>query len=80
MIRMTKKTRLTSTEVLARASAFFGKEGVGLDPAEGNACCASFEGGGGYVLVTVAAEKGQTLVTVEGREWEHHVKTFLSEV
>lgn len=80
MIRMTKETRSTPAEVLARASAFFGANGAGLEETDAGPCCASFEGGGGYVLVTVAEEGSQTLVTVEGREWEYPIRRFLGEV
>jgi hypothetical protein len=63
MTRMTKDTRLTPTEVLARASAFFGKGGAGLEEKAMNPCCASFEGGGGYV-----GREGKTIACTTPRD------------
>ena len=80
MIRIEKETRLATADVLSRASAFFGKPGLGLEEGAANPCCASFEGGGGYVLVSVMEEPKRRAVTVEAREWEHQARQFLEKV
>jgi len=82
MIRVGKGTKLTSTEVLAKAVEFFGPEGLGLEAEERSACCARLVGGGGYVSVQTA-EDGElegVEVTVEGREWETQIRQFLGKV
>jgi hypothetical protein len=77
MIRIEKETRLTTGDVLTRARAFFGEAGLGLEEGLANPCCASFEGGGGHVLVSVVEESERRAVIVEAREWEHQARQFL---
>lgn len=79
MIRMGKKSRLSPAEVVEKAVSFFGPAGVGLKVAEAGACCARFEGAGGYIFVQTAdiADQEGTNVTVEGREWEQQVQQFI---
>jgi hypothetical protein len=77
MIRIAKKTRLNTDEILAKASRYFGKGGEGLDEMERGPCCISFGGGGGYVTVTVFEKTEQQEVEVETREFEYQVKRFL---
>ena len=80
MIRIEKSTRLTPAEIIDRASAFFGSSGEGLDEKERGKCCVSFEGGGGYVAVTVADEEKHRIVDVESREFEYQAKQFLNRI
>ena len=82
MIRMGKETKLTSTEVIAKAVAFFGPEGWGLEVEERAACCARFVGVGGYVFVQASddEEAGGLEVIIEGREWESQIQQFMGEV
>lgn len=82
MIRMGKETKLTSTEALAKAVAFFGPEGLGLEVEEHASCCARFVGGGGYVSIetTDDREPEGVEVTVEGREWDSQIKQFLDKI
>ena len=77
MIKITKQTRLASEEVLDRTSKFFGKGGEGLEETERNPCCISFEGGGGYVSITIYDEEKHRMVEVETREFEYQAKQFL---
>jgi hypothetical protein len=82
VIRMGKESKLSPAEVVERAVKFFGPAGVGLTVADQGACCARFEGGGGYVFVQTANvddQKGSD-VTVEGREWERQVKDFIGKI
>jgi len=77
MIRISKKSRLNPSEILAEASRYFGKGGEGLDETEKSSCCISFSGAGGYVTVTVSEKTNQREVDVETREFEHQAKQFL---
>ena len=80
MIRIEKSTRLKPAEIIDKASAFFGNDGEGLTQKERGICCVSFEGGGGYVAVTVADEDRQRVVDVESREFEYQARQFLNTI
>jgi hypothetical protein len=80
MIRIEKSTRLKPAEIIDKASAYFGKAGEGLEEKERAMCCVSFEGGGGYVAVTVADEDKHRVVDVESREFEYQAKQFLNAI
>ena len=77
MLRIARETRLTSQEIINRAAKFFGEGGEGLTETERNPCCVSFDGGGGYVAVSISEEGGRRSVDVETREFEYPVKRFL---
>ena len=78
MIRISKKCRLKSEEIIAKASSYFGKGGEGLDETERGSCCISFSGVGGYVTVTVCEKDNEREVELEAREFEYQAKQFLS--
>jgi hypothetical protein len=82
MIRMEKPSKLTPSEAVDKAVAFFGPDGLGLEATERAECCVRLEGGGGYVFVQAAEDENGngSLVEVESREWEYHVKRFLEKV
>lgn len=82
MIRMSKVTKLASEEVIAKAVAYFGPGGWGLEVEERADCCARFVGVGGYVFVQANdnQEVGGQEVIIEGREWENQIQQFLGEV
>jgi len=77
MLKIAKQTKLAHEEVMNRASKFFGKNGEGLEEIERNPCCISFEGGGGYVSVSITDEQKHRTVDVETREYEYQAKQFL---
>ncbi len=77
MLRIAKRSRLNTDEIIAKASRYFGKGGEGLDEAERGPCCISFSGGGGHVTVTVVEETDKREVEVETREYEYQAKQFL---
>ena len=77
MIRITKETACSAEEVVRRASDFFGMKGVGLEEKERSPCCVTFEGGGGYVYITIGEAGSKRGVDIESREWEYQVKRFL---
>jgi hypothetical protein len=82
MIRMEKPSKLTPSEVVDNAVALFGPGGLGLEVTERAECCVRLEGGGGYVLIQAAEDKNGrgSLIEIESREWEYHVKRFLEKV
>ena len=82
MLRISKQTQLDREEAIGRAAKFFGKGGEGLEETERNPCCISFEGGGGYVYVSIIdeEEKNKRMVDVETREFEYQAKRFLQMV
>jgi hypothetical protein len=80
MLNITKDTAYSADEVVKRASEFFGSKGLGLVEKERNSCCITFEGGGGYVSVTVTEAGGKSEVGTESREWEYQVKQFLQTI
>jgi hypothetical protein len=82
MIRMGKESKLVPAEVIKKAVAFFGSDGVGLKLVNQDTCCARFEGAGGYVYVQAADidDQGGSDVAVEGREWEHQIKQFMGQI
>ena len=80
MIKIAKQTGLAPEEVINQASKFFGKGGEGLEENERNTCrpCRiSFEGGGGYVSISIYDEEKHRMVDVETREFEYQAKQFL---
>jgi hypothetical protein len=82
MLRIEKSSKLAQSEVMARAVAFFGPGGLELEAKESAECCARFEGGGGYVFVQVGpGEDGKgSDVEIEGREWDYHIRRFLTSI
>jgi len=79
MIRIAKTSRLTTDEIIHRASTFFGEGGEGLKQTSRQDCCVSFAGGG-HVSVFVADDKTHRTVEVESREFEYQAKRFLESV
>jgi hypothetical protein len=82
MIRMGKESKLAPSEVVEKAVGFFGPSGAGLDVVDQGACCARFEGTGGYVFVQTVGfdDREGSNVNVEGREWEYQIKQFMGEI
>jgi len=72
-------TKLSPEEALKKAVAYFGGE-LGLELVDENACCVSFVGGGGHITVTARSEEKRTVVDLETREWDYHVKQFMRRV
>ena len=77
MIRISKKCRLKSEEIIEKASRYFGQGGEGLEEIERGSCCISFSGAGGFVTVTVCEKDNEREVEVEAREFEYQAKQFL---
>jgi hypothetical protein len=80
MLRLSTTSKLSPEEVIKRAVKFFGPGGYKLEVREQGDCCASFEGGGGGVEVTAAAEGKKTTVELTSREWDYQVRQFMEKV
>jgi hypothetical protein len=80
MMTISTKSKLSGDEIIKRAVKYFGPGGYGLKVIEEGGCCASFEGGGGGVRVSVMEEKKGNTVDVESREWDFQAKEFLLKV
>jgi hypothetical protein len=80
MARYSVETNQSPGKAIERASVYFGEGGLGLDLVEQNDCCVLFEGGGGYVSVTVSVGEKKTIVDLETREWDYHVKRFMEQL
>ena len=72
-------TSLTPQQVVERASAHFGPQGFGLENTSRDDKCLVFEGGGGYVALTIQAGD-KTTVELETREWDRAVEQFMRQV
>jgi len=80
MLTISTKSKLSGDEIIKRAVKFFGPGGYGLKVQEEGNCCATFEGGGGGVRVSVTEEKKGSTVDLESREWDFQVKEFIQKV
>jgi len=74
------ETKKDPEKVVERAIDYFGEEGLGLSVTRENPCCATFEGGGGHVMVTASRGDDKVEVEVETREWDYHVKRFIGRI
>lgn len=77
-MRYGKETKLGTSEVLDKSEEYFGEGGLGLELLSRDDCCISLVGGGGHVTVTVS-EGEKTSVDLETREWDYHVKKFMTD-
>lgn len=78
-LRMGTKTKESPQEVLAKASAFFGPNGVGLNIIPRGENVLEFSGGGGFVRVEAEPTEKGTDIDVQSQEWNYDVKRFLSQ-
>jgi hypothetical protein len=74
------ETKQSPEKAIKAAVAYFGEAGLGLETEEQDPCCAYFEGGGGFVRVTVCEEEKRTTVNLETREWDYHVRKFMQKI
>ena len=79
MGRYSIETKMSAEDVIEAAVDYFGEGGLGLEASEEGACCATFEGGGGFVRLDVA-EGEPTEVELVTREWDYDVKAFMSKI
>jgi hypothetical protein len=77
MQRIDIQTRLSAHDVIDRAAAFFGPGGNELTETERDPGCISFEGGGGFVSLSVTDEGKRRTVVIDTQEYEEQVRRFL---
>ncbi|MGD2142913.1 MAG: hypothetical protein PVF54_00395 [Anaerolineae bacterium] len=73
-------TKKSAREVLDRALDYFGEGGLGLAVTAEDACCVTFEGGGGHVSVTASQGQGEATARLETREWDYRVREFMRQI
>lgn len=82
MLHMGKETIQSPQEVLAKAATYFGPGGTGLNMILQGPNTLGFTGGGGFVLVQAdpKEEEEGAKIDIQSREWDYHVKRFLSQM
>ena len=80
MMRYQVMTVQTPQEVLERAMRHFGPQGAGLRVTSQNLLGVVFQGGGGYVAVTLQPSAEETVVELETREWDFPVQQFMAQI
>jgi len=80
MLNLKCKTKLSQEDAIQQTKRFFGDGGLGLKLTEETPQYLTFEGGGGFVTVTVCVDKGQTQVALVTQEWDYQAKRFASDV
>ena len=80
MTRYGVKTRFSPEQIIEKAVAWFGKEGLGLEITERGDCCATFVGGGGHIAITATAGEPKTDIELVTREWDYDVKRFMRKI
>lgn len=73
-------TILSSQEICTRAEAHFGPPGAGLRLSTQHPLGMVFQGGGGYVALTLQPGADETVVELETREWDYPVQQFMAQV
>ena len=80
MIRISKNTRLKAADIIRKAENFFGEEGENLAQKDRTPCCIYFEGGGGFVSITVVEEEQKRIVDVQATEYDYQAKRFMESI
>ncbi len=76
-MRYQVQTALTPEEVFAQAMTYFGPKGTGLTLISQTSLGLVFQGGGGYVALSVRPGAEATLVELETRAWDSPVQQFI---
>ena len=77
---MSKRTKLSSEEVLERAKNFF-ENNSGLKLADETAgCCIEFSSNLGFVIVQIQNEPQNREVVVRTQEYEYQIQEFLGKI
>ena len=79
-MRYQVNTELTPSEALQRALTHFGPGGVGLHVVSQTVFGIVFQGGGGYVAITVQPGQEKTVLECETREWDYPVRQLMAQV
>jgi hypothetical protein len=75
-----KETKKGADTVMEQAIKFFAGSPPGMTIKSQDKSCATFEGGGGYVNVTVTAKDKGATINLETREWDYWAKKFLEKL
>ncbi|HPL63499.1 MAG TPA: hypothetical protein PK587_07015 [Syntrophales bacterium] len=78
MIHIETRTNLSPIECAERVRAYFGTEGLGLNPVEDCPGRLRFEGGGGFVEAEICAAENSAIINLITQEWDYHVRKFLA--
>ena len=76
MLNLEVETKLSKEEATKKVKKTFGEGGHGLKLVDESGSCLSFEGGGGYVTVTIGAKGSKTSIELVTQEWDFQVKEF----
>ncbi len=79
MLSLERKTKLSQEDVIKHTKRFFGEGGLGLKLTEETSHCLTFEGGGGFVTVTLCPEGEKIRVDLVSQEWDYHAKRFAAD-
>ncbi|MBN1847947.1 MAG: hypothetical protein JW932_05120 [Deltaproteobacteria bacterium] len=80
MLNISGKTRLSHERIEQKITTFFGPKGLNLTLIKKDPDNMVFEGGGGYVDITICAEDKENRVDIVTQEWDYQVKKFLEEL
>lgn len=72
-------TKESSEKVIEQAKDYFINQ-HGLESQEETDCCLRAVGGGGFIFIRTEPAGEKTRVILEGREWTHQLKAFMSRI
>jgi hypothetical protein len=77
MLSVEYRSHLKPEEIIERLKEYFRRD-LGLKLTDEKSGCLTFEGGGGFVTVSLCEEKKKTKVEIVTREWDQKVREFVS--
>jgi hypothetical protein len=80
MLKIGTTTKLTATQAIEKAVAFFGPGGYKLTVKDRKDDYVMFEGGGGGIEISACDSDKGTSVDIITREWEYQVKEFIGTI
>lgn len=80
MARYSTSSKWNAQKVSAAAEDYFGSNGLGLQNNSQDDCCLSYEGGGGYVSITIQEVDGKSEVELNVSEWDARIPAFLRKI
>lgn len=76
MLALEVTTRKKPEKIIKKLKDYFGSTGLNMDLVRDKDSSLLFKGDGGYVEAKILSENGQTTVSLETREWDHHLRKF----
>jgi hypothetical protein len=81
MMKLSTDTKLDAKEVIKRAVAHFGPDGLGLETEAQDETSVTFKGGGGGIIVEIGpGDKGKRKVDLSSREWDLQARQFIAKI